>query len=90
MFATEVDVIEIDSTAGNKNTSFAVVSGSSNQRTLLVVRNLAENLDFSVLNQSKTITETVFTLNLIDSSTGTIVCKDMLQYAVIVCMYYYT
>ena len=70
MFSTQADVTEIDLTTGNDNTSFGVVNGSSNLRTSLVVRDSNENFSFSALNYSNTS----FTLNLIDSSTGNIVC----------------
>lgn len=76
MLFTKVDVTEIDLTVGNEETSFAIVNGSSHQRTSLVVRDSAKNFSFSVLNQNSTITETNFTLNLIDSSTGTRVCNN--------------
>ena len=71
-FFTEADVIEIDLTTGNQGISFGVVSGSSDQKSSLVVRNSPES--FSFLNQNKTIIETKFTLNLLDSSTGNAVC----------------
>jgi len=72
MLFTEVDVTEIDLTDGNMNTSFGVVNGSSDQRTSLVLRNSTK--DFSFTNQNSTIFEVNFTINLIDSSTGIIVC----------------
>ena len=75
MFFTEADVTEIDLTTGNNNTNFGVVSGSSNLRTLLVVRDSTKNFSFSALNHSSTIAFATFTLNLIDSSTGNIVCS---------------
>ena len=77
MLFTEADVTEIDLTTGNRYTSFGIVSkNNSDQRTLLVVRNLTKNFSFSVLKGNSTITEKNFTLNLIDSSTGTMVCDD--------------
>ena len=74
MLFTEADVTEIDLTAGNRDTSFAIVNENSNQRTLLVIRNSTEDFSFSVLKHNSTITERNITLNLIDSSTGTMVC----------------
>lgn len=73
MFITEADITEIDITTGNKNTSFAGVSGSSNQKTSLVIRNSTKNFSFS---NNGTIDNTTFTLNLIDSSTGVTVCNN--------------
>ena len=70
---TEGDVTEIDLTLENKDTSFAVVSRSSNQTTSLVIRNSSFPFDF--MNHNNTITNKTFTLNLIDSSTGNIVCN---------------
>ena len=72
---TEADVTEIDLTTGNTDTKFAVVSGSSDQKTSLVVRN-STTKQFSFLSHSNTITEAAFTLNLIDSSTGNMVCNN--------------
>ena len=62
---------EIDLTPENKDTSFAVVSGSSDQRTSVVIRN--SNFSFEFMNHNKTITKKDFTLSLIDSSTGNMV-----------------
>jgi len=73
MLFTMVDVTEIDLTAGNRDTSFGVVNGSSDQRTSFVVRDVAKNFSFSYMNYNNTIAEKNFTLNLIDSSTGIIV-----------------
>ena len=72
-YFTEADVTEIDLTSENKDTSFAVVSRSSNQTTSLVIRNSEFSFDF--VNHNKIITNKTFTLNLIDSSTGNIVCS---------------
>ena len=70
MFLTEADIVEVDLTIGNGDTRFAVVNRRSNQRTSIVYRNSKEDFSFSVSNHSDTIIKTVFTLNLIDSSTG--------------------
>ena len=74
MFFTEADVTEIDLTTGNGNTSFGVVNENSSLRTSLVVRDSTKPFSFSALNHNSTIAYTNFTLNLIDSSTGNIVC----------------
>ena len=73
---TEADITEIDLTTDNGDTSFALVNRNSNERTLLVVRNSTRDFSFSFLNHSSTITERNFTLNLIDSSTGIMVCNN--------------
>ena len=73
---TQADVTEIDLTTNNTDTSFAIVDRSSDQRTSLVVRNSPKNFSFSVLDHNSTITERNFTLNLIDSSTGIMVCNN--------------
>ena len=78
---TEADVTEIDLTLENKDTSFAVVSKNSNQTTSLVIRNSSFPFDF--MNHNKTITNKTFTLNLIDSSTGNIVCNINLHVCII-------
>ena len=70
LFFTEVDVTEIDLTIGNRDSSFGVISGSSDQKTVLVVRNSTKDFSFSYTNFNRTIAEVNFTLNLIDSSTG--------------------
>lgn len=82
MLFTEADVTEVDLTADNEETSFAVINRNSNQRTSLVVRNSTAIFSFSAMNQSRVIAEKGFTLNLIDSSTGNIVC----QIHVAICM----
>ena len=75
MFFTQADVTEIDLTAGNEVTSFGVVSGSSNIRASIVIRDSMNNFSFSALNELNH--STIFTLNLIDSSTGNMVCIIM-------------
>ena len=79
-FFTEADVTEIDLTTGNEDSSFGVVRGSSDQRTLLVIRNSAKNFSFSAINYNRTITNVTFTLNLVDSSTGNVVCINVYVY----------
>ena len=71
LFFTEADVTEIDLTSDNKDTSFAVVNRSSDQRTSVVIRN--SNFSFEFMNHNKTVTKKNFTLSLIDSSTGNMV-----------------
>ena len=80
MFFTEADIVQIDLTTGNEDTRFAVVNKRSNQRTSLVYRNSKEDFSFSVSNHNDTVIKTVFTLNLIDSSTGNTVCNDNQQW----------
>ena len=75
MFFTEADTTEIDLTTGNEDNSFGVVRGSSDQRTLLVIRNSINNFSFSTVSYSRTITNVTFILNLVDSSTGNVVCN---------------
>ena len=74
MFFTEVDIIEIDLTDDNEDISFAAVDGSFDQKTSLVIRNSTKNFSSFFHNYDKTIVEKNFTLNLIDSSTGIMVC----------------
>ena len=80
MFFTEADITEIDLTTGNEDSSFGVVRGSSDQRTLLVIRNSAKNFSFSAINYNRTITNVTFSLNLVDSSTGNVVCINVYVY----------
>ena len=85
---TEADVTEIDLTTGNSDTSFGIVSkNNSDQRTSLVVRNSTKNFSFSVSKGNSTITEKKFTLNLIDSSTGTMVCNDNQKITALCCFH---
>lgn len=82
MLVTEANVIEIDLTdhGNNENRSFAVVDKRSDQRTSLVLRNSVKDFSFTSLNHNSTYPETAFTLNLIDSSTGNIVCNNNNNY----------
>ena len=85
-FFTEADITEIDLTAGNEDTSFGIVNGSSDLRVSLVVRNSQNNFSFSA-NHNNTIVNETFNFTLIDSSTGIGVCNIVTKQLLIYCLH---
>lgn len=68
-FSPQADVIKIDLTTGNGESSFGFVNGSVGQRAVIVIRNNSEK-DFSFNPSNMSVTEKDFFLNLTDTSTG--------------------
>ena len=66
-----VDIIEIDLTTDNRDSSFGIINEESEQGSIIVVRNASQN--FSFFNPNSTTLSKTFTLSLIDSSTGLMV-----------------
>ena len=84
----QADVINIDLTAGDEETSFGFVNGSLDQRAVIIVRNSEKNFSFSALNHSSIVAEKDFFLNLTDSSTGITVCITVLCSVAYVVIHY--
>ena len=75
---TEADVTEIDLTDSGTDKSFAVV-GNDSQRTIFVIRNSSSNFSYTdcLYHKNDTVDIKQFALQLIDSSTGNVVCNDL-------------
>ena len=65
----QADVIKIDLTTGNGESSFGFVNGSVSQQAVIVIRNNSEK-DFSFNPSNMSVTEKDFFFNLTDTSTG--------------------
>ena len=77
---TEADVTEIDLTDSGTVQRFAIVDSSAEnyQRTSLVIRNSSSNYSFYHCKKNKDAGEKRrFTLQLIDSSSGNVVCTQI-------------
>lgn len=75
---TAVDVTEIDLSDSGTDKSFAVANDSV-QITTFVIRNSLKNFDYAYcFNNTDIVDRKQFALQLIDSSTGSVVCNCIL------------
>jgi len=74
---TKADVTEIDLTTDSEtDISFAIV-GNDTQRTTFVIRNSSSNFNYThcLYRKNDTVERKQFSVHLIDSSTGSVVCN---------------